>query len=102
MATHHRRIIVVNDPLGVPKAVTSAQPALALPLKAVNGSGEDRFAPGPDRIELLYMFTHGDENRGLTVYQSGRVEVHTLYTSDAKAHEAADRRHRRCRASRPE
>lgn len=90
MATHHRRIIVVNDPANVPKPVALAQVSLNLLVKAVENRGKDGFAPGPDHIELFYMFTRGDENRALTVYEHGRIEVRTMYTSNTEAHEAVD------------
>lgn len=90
MSTHHRRVIVVNTPPRLPKAVASAKDALNDLVKEARDNGKDGFAPGPDRIELFYMFTQGEETRALTVYEHGRLELRTTYTSNAEAHEAAD------------
>ncbi len=90
MSTHHRRVIVVNTPPRMPKAVASARNALNNLVEEARDNGKDGFAPGPDRIELFYMFTQGEEHRALTVYEHGRLELRTTYTSNAEAHEAAD------------
>ncbi len=90
MATHHRRVIVINRPPTLPTPVAAAQSALDRLAKSVQESGQDGFAAGPDRIQLLYLFARGEENRALTVYESGRIELRTEFTTDSEAHEAAD------------
>lgn len=90
MSTHHRRVIVVNDPPGLPKAVASAQGALDALAKTALAKGSDGFAPGPDRIELFYLFSRDEESLALTVYEHGRIELRTTYTSNDKAHDADD------------
>lgn len=90
MATHRRRVIVINSPSGVPGPVTKAQSALDGLAKTVKDKGTDGFAPGPDRIEFIAMVGRHNENLELTVFAGGLLELRTTYTADEKAHAASD------------
>lgn len=90
MATHRRRVTVVNSPPDLPKPVAKAQSVLDLLAKNAKHNGKDGFERGPDRVELVYMFMRGEENRHLTIFENGLVEQRTTYTRNDKTHEAAD------------
>ncbi len=90
MATHHRRVTVVNRPSGLPSPVSTAEGVLVRLAEMAKDRGADGFAPGPDRIELIAMIERGEESIELTIFENGLLERRTTYTSSERAHAAAD------------
>lgn len=90
MATHRRRLIIGNHPLDLPAPVATVKSALEHLAGLLKDSGYDGFARGPDRIELVYMFSRAEERRQLTVFENGLLELRTTYTTREQAYEAND------------
>ncbi len=91
MATHHRRVIVVNEPADLPAPVARAEAMLWELHELVRKKGERAFAvDAADRLLVVYSHPHGEDSRQLTVFANGSLELRTTYTSSDKAHAERD------------
>lgn len=91
-----RRIIIVNDPQGLPPTLDRLREALRTTAKIVEEMGHDPFESphAPPRGRMLLVHDHSreqeDDALSLTVFEHGDIELRTTYDGSRAAHRKRD------------